>query len=72
MRALRRALEISQADVGRDLGLSQAFIAELESGRKTPSLKTALAIAKLTAKWPEGPVRPEEWSQDEPQPAAEV
>jgi len=48
LRHLRLQRNMSQADLARQLGLArQAFISNLESGRKYPSLKTIVKMSEL-------------------------
>ena len=61
LRKLRRHLELSQREMGERCGVSQGFIAQVEAGRKTPGLRTALLISKLSQEWPDGPIAPEFW-----------
>jgi len=43
----RKASGLTQAELARELGVSQRFIAYLESGERQPSLATQLALAQL-------------------------
>jgi transcriptional regulator with XRE-family HTH domain len=45
IKQLRQAKEFTQAELAEETGLSNNFIALLERGRTTPSLKTLEAIA---------------------------
>jgi putative transcriptional regulator len=46
VRELREASEMSQADLGVELGVSRQTINSIENGRYLPSLPLALAIAR--------------------------
>jgi len=46
LRDLRREKQLTQAELGHDLGVSRQTIISLESGRYTPSLELGLRIAK--------------------------
>lgn len=46
LRALRRARDLTQAEVGRALGLTQSAIAHYEAGTRLPSLQMARMIAE--------------------------
>ena len=43
----REKLGMSQAMLAQKVSLSQAFVCEIETGRKQPSLRTALKIAEV-------------------------
>lgn len=45
LRQLRRAREMSQADLGRRVGLGKATICQIERGNRQPSLPKARALA---------------------------
>lgn len=45
LRQLRRAREMTQADLGRLVGLNRASICSIEKGTRQPSLEKARAIA---------------------------
>ena len=47
LRALRRAQGLTQADVGRALGVAASTVSMYESGKREPSLDTILGIARL-------------------------
>jgi putative transcriptional regulator len=46
VRELREANEMSQADLGAQLGVSRQTINSIENGRYLPSLPLALALAR--------------------------
>lgn len=46
LRNLRKSLMLTQVDFGSKIGLGQSYIVELEKGRREPSYKTLLKIAK--------------------------
>lgn len=46
VRSLRSARQISQAELGRALGVSRQTINSIEKGRYLPSLPLAMAIAR--------------------------
>jgi putative transcriptional regulator len=45
LRQLRRAREMTQAELGRRVGLNRASICSIEKGTRQPSLEKARAIA---------------------------
>ena len=45
IRYFRKRQDITRADLARLTGLSNTYIAEIETGRKTPSLKVLIKIA---------------------------
>lgn len=47
MRIARFVLELSQMDLAKKAKVSQSTIAQIESGRKLPSLTTLFKIAKV-------------------------
>ena len=47
LRQLRRAREMTQADLGARVGLDTSTISQIESGTRDPSLKKARAIATV-------------------------
>lgn len=49
VRALRSARDLSQAGLAAALGVSRQTVNSIETGRYTPSLPLALAIARLFA-----------------------
>jgi transcriptional regulator with XRE-family HTH domain len=65
MAAFRAAQGWSQAELARRIGISQGFVAQVESGRKNLGLAPALALERLTADWSEGPIEASEWVHDE-------
>lgn len=47
LRQLRRAREMSQTALGREVGLKTTMISEIESGRRKPSFDNARALAEF-------------------------
>jgi putative transcriptional regulator len=47
VRALRAARELSQGDLAHALGVSRQTINSIETGRYTPSLPLAIALARF-------------------------
>ena len=47
IRELRRAKDMTQSEVARQLGVSQASVSDWESGRKSPSLETFIRVGKV-------------------------
>lgn len=45
IRKIRRALDMTQQELARKLGVTQATVAQWESGKTTPPLKTILKLA---------------------------
>lgn len=52
---------ITTVALGKLLGVDPSYVSHLRAGRRTPSLKVAVAIERLTATWEHGPIRPDEW-----------
>lgn len=52
---------LTQKDVAKRLGVHFSEVAHYESGRRVPSLASAVGIERITATWPLGPIRPWEW-----------
>ncbi len=46
VRELRSAVGLSQAELGRELGVSRQTVIAIETGRYDPSLKLAFRIAR--------------------------
>ena len=44
----RMEMRLSQEDAAKEIGITQTFLSELESGKKTPSFVTLEAIAEKT------------------------
>ena len=44
----RTEMRLSQEDAAKEIGITQTFLSELESGKKTPSFVTLEAIAGKT------------------------
>lgn len=44
--ALRKAKDISQRDLAKTIGVSQAQVAELERGKRQPTIEVAERIAR--------------------------
>lgn len=52
--ALREELELTQGKLAENVGLSQSMIAHIEAGRKEPSKKYKIEIARffnVTVEW---------------------
>lgn len=47
LRALRRAREMTQAELARLAGISTPYVCEIEKGKVAPSLATARALARV-------------------------
>ena len=47
LREIREQKGLTQSQLASAAGLTQAFVCELESGRKSPSLKTLRTIARI-------------------------
>jgi transcriptional regulator with XRE-family HTH domain len=47
VRILREQRAMTQHELGKQLGLSQSYIAQLESGRTFPNVRQILKIAKV-------------------------
>lgn len=45
-RAIRKAQEKTQSDLAASLGVARAYIAQIESGRRCPTLNTVERLAK--------------------------
>jgi transcriptional regulator with XRE-family HTH domain len=57
----------SQSQIASDLGCTQAFVSLLASGKKSiAKLPMAHAVERLSADWPDGPIRTEEWDATTP------
>ena len=54
-------LGISDAEVARKIGCDASYPPKIRVGRRTPGLDLAHAIERLSADWPDGPIRTEEW-----------
>ena len=63
--------KLSQDALAARLGVHQTYVSKMCSGRRTADLKTALAIERETADWPDGPILVSEWG-DAGEPAAEA
>ena len=59
-----------RAQVAKGLGCTRAHLYHLMSGYRTPGLRLALAIERLTADWQHGPIRAAEWDAT-PEPTSE-
>ena len=46
VRQARQRVGISQKDLARKVGITQAFLSEVETGTKSPSLLTAAKLAR--------------------------
>lgn len=46
VRQVRQRIGISQKDLARKVGITQAFLSEVETGTKSPSLLTAAKLAR--------------------------
>ena len=46
VRQVRQRVGISQKDLARKVGITQAFLSEVETGTKSPSLLTAAKLAR--------------------------
>ncbi len=46
-RALRRARSLSHSDISRRVGISKTQSRNIEAGKNTPSVQTAMQIARL-------------------------
>lgn len=46
VRQVRQRVGISQKDLARKVGITQAFLSEVETGNKSPSLLTAAKLAR--------------------------
>lgn len=55
----------SQLEAAGVIGCTQVAVSHLLQGRRDAGLKLGLRIQELTADWPEGPIRVEEWSKPE-------
>lgn len=47
LKSLRQGKKMSLRELGKATGLSHSFIADMESGRSKPSLKSTKALAKV-------------------------
>lgn len=47
--------------LGERLDVDPSYLSHLRAGRHLPSLRVAVAIERLSADWPHGPIRPDEW-----------
>ena len=54
LQRLRRARRISQEKIGREIGKSQAFISQIESNKRTPSIETLEKIESFLEVEPGG------------------
>lgn len=61
LRAFRRALGWTTGQAAERVGCERSYVSLLEGGHRTPSLKIAAAIERLTAEWGEGPIRCTDW-----------
>lgn len=59
MRALRKTLRKTQAEVAEAAGIDASFYGQVERGANVPSLKTVLAVAKVLGVEP-GDLLPEQ------------
>lgn len=48
LRAARLAVDLTQAELAGRLGISQGYLADMERGRKAPSLEILVAVAGAT------------------------
>ena len=53
--------EPSLEAVAAVIGCSQGFVSQLLSGTRSAELESAHKIERVTARWPDGPIRTEEW-----------
>ena len=50
LKKIREEANMSQTELGARVGISQRYVAFIESGDKTPSLKNAMRIAEAVGK----------------------
>ncbi len=46
LKQIRKGLELTQTDVAKRCGIAEPYYSEIETGKKTPSLKIAIRLAK--------------------------
>jgi hypothetical protein len=54
------------AEAAYRLGCDASYLGRLRKGTRRPGLRLALAIERLSATWPEGPIRVQEWHDADP------
>ncbi|MEM9073926.1 MAG: helix-turn-helix transcriptional regulator [Myxococcota bacterium] len=61
LRELRDDLGWSQTAMAQRFGVSQAYIAALEGGKRKAGLRFALDLERFSMRWDRGPIAAEEW-----------
>lgn len=61
LRAFRRSLEWTAERLAKQVGCERSYVSLLEAGRRTPSLKVAASIERLTRHWGRGPIMASDW-----------
>ena len=46
IKELRKGLRLNQSNIANSCNIAEAYYSEIETGKKTPSLRTSVAIAK--------------------------
>ena len=46
IKELRKGLRLNQSNIADSCNIAEAYYSEIETGKKTPSLRTSVAIAK--------------------------
>ena len=64
LRTLRSAHAASQEDVGKRLGVSQAFVSQVELGQKEPGRSFCNELEILSREWGHK-IKASEWDSDE-------